>query len=154
MNRTASEPGTDAVPPLPCLCASLRRAARAVTQLYERDLRRSGIRVTQFTLLQALEVAGELALGQLGQFLALDSTTLSRTLPPLERRGWIQSIPGEDRRERRLVLTAAGRRELARVGRRWQRAQSRLREDLGAARWEELMKDLVEVTRVVQAART
>jgi DNA-binding MarR family transcriptional regulator len=65
---------------LPCACASLRRASRAVTQIYDQELRGLGLRVTQFTLLQAMELASNLTQGRLGELLSLDSTTLTRTM--------------------------------------------------------------------------
>jgi hypothetical protein len=95
------------LPALACACASLRRAARAVTQSCEAELRSAGLRATQFTLLQALERTGTSAQGALGELLALDPTTLSRTLRPLERAGWIRTDRGSDRREVRWTLTAA-----------------------------------------------
>jgi len=71
----------------------MRRAARAVTQLYDAALRPSGLRITQFTLLQVLATAGApVTQGALGDFLAVDSTTLSRTLRPLERAKWIRRV--------------------------------------------------------------
>ena len=76
---------------LPCMCASLRRAARAVTQRYDEALRPAGIRLTQFTLLQMLSLTGPLTQGALSEQLAMDSTTLSRTLKPVEKAGWIRS---------------------------------------------------------------
>ena len=74
------------VPPLPCFCASLRRASRALTQVYEQALRPLGLRGTQFTVLQALSLAGEVPQGELGRILAMDSTTLTRTLEIMRRR--------------------------------------------------------------------
>jgi len=69
----------ESLPRLACACASLRRTARVVTQLYETELQGTGLRVTQFTLLQALEQMGGAATqGALGRLLALDATTLSR----------------------------------------------------------------------------
>jgi len=131
---------------LPCACASLRRASRAVTQLYDQELRASGLRVTQFTLLQALELAGNLTQGCLGELLSLDSTTLTRTLRPLLGRGWVRSLPGEDRRERHLHLTAAGRRQLAYARPGWERAQQRLQKALGAGDWQVMQTVVVGVT--------
>src|SRR5574337_1057793 len=71
---------TEAVLELGCGCATLRRAARAVTAVYDEKLKPCGLRVTQFTLLEALERAGEIAQGQLGEILGIDSTTLTRSL--------------------------------------------------------------------------
>ena len=99
--------------PLPCLCASFRRASRVLTQHYDAALRPLGLRGTQFTLLQALSLAGEVSQGTLGEILAIDSTTLTRTLAIMVRRGWIVSRFGDDRRERWLSLSDAGKAEFS-----------------------------------------
>jgi DNA-binding MarR family transcriptional regulator len=131
---------------LPCACASLRRAARAVTRAYEVELRDTGLKPTQFTLLQALELSGPSSQSRLGDLLALDSTTLTRTLAPLERAGWIRAAAGSDRRQVCWALTPAGRQRLARALPAWKRAQARLRARLGATRWNRLSGDLAAVT--------
>src|SRR5580658_5764400 len=124
---------------LPCACANLRRADRAVTQLYDAALRPSGLRATQFTLLQALTLAREISQKQLGELLEIDSTTLTRTLAPLRSKGWLHSAAGADRRELRLSLTAAGKREYNRALPYWERAQNSLRKALGNANWNRLI---------------
>src|SRR5690242_17569382 len=123
---------------LGCACADLRRATRAVTQLYDAALRREGLRATQFTLLQVLARAGAVTQGTLADILATDSTTLSRTLAPLESARWIRSFPGGDRRQRLVELTPAGRRVLERATPAWESVQHRLRERLGEAGWRAL----------------
>ena len=125
--------------PLPCACATLRRASRAVTQVYNRALDGSGLEVTQFTFLQVLATAGELTQGRMAGLLAIDSTTLSRSLKPLERAGWIASRSGADRRERILRLTVAGRRVLEQALPGWRGAQEQLRKRLGDAAWNLMM---------------
>ena len=140
----------DRLPTLDCACASLRRAARAVTRAYESELRNSKLRVTQFTLLQALERMGTSPQSALGELLALDSTTLSRTLRPLARAGWIREGKGTDQREVRWSLTPAGRSRLARALPAWERAQSRLRSQLGAKNWKLLVEDLAAVAAAAQ----
>lgn len=116
---------------LPCMCANLRRAARAVTELYDEALRPSGLRVTQFTLLQTLHTAPGISQKMLAKVLGLDSTTLTRTLAGLREQGWLNAEEGEDRRKLRLSLTAAGVAEFRRVMPYWQKAQRRLRRELG-----------------------
>ncbi len=137
---------------LPCACASLRRAARAVTQLYDEVLRDTGLRTTQFTLLQVLATTGRIKQGRLGDLLSLDSTTLTRTLRPLVGKGWVRSAAGKDRRERLYELAAAGRRELDRALPAWERAQQRLRKGLGGGRFERLQSVLLEVTAAARQA--
>jgi len=125
---------------LPCACASLRRAARIVTQRYEHKLQPSGLKATQFTLLQALVIAGDISQGQLGDILGLDSTTLTRTLALLRKKRWISGKPGEDRRELRLTLTVEGRRKYQSALPYWHSAQRELRAALGEAGWNQIME--------------
>lgn len=124
--------------PLPCTCANLRRAARAVTQFYDAEMRESGLRVSQFTLLQALNLASGISQKQLAQLLEIDSTTLTRTLAHLRRKRWLRSEAGADRREIRLFLTPAGQREFQRVLPYWHSAQKRLRQAWGEANWQDV----------------
>lgn len=141
-----------ALPALPCACASLRRAARSVTQLYDRELRGAGLNAPQFTLLQALAVAGPIGHGHLARLLALDSSTLSRTLRPLEGERWIRCDRGKDRRERQVSLTKAGRSQLDQAASAWERAQRRLRARLGAHYWRTLASGLAAVAGLARTA--
>ena len=84
---------------LPCMCASFRRASRTLTRHYDTALRPLGLRARPFTLLQALSKSGEVSQSTLGEIRTIDSTTLTRTLAIMGRRGWIASRSGEDRRE-------------------------------------------------------
>jgi DNA-binding MarR family transcriptional regulator len=138
------------VPELPCMCASFRRAARALTQVYDDALRPLGLRTTQFTILQALSLAGEISQGQLGEILALDSTTLTRTLAILKRRKWIETRRGSDWRERLLSLSEAGRAQLDRVSPAWQGVQEHVRSQFGDERWGELFQQNREMTSVAK----
>lgn len=128
---------------LPCACANVRRAARVVTQFYDRALRPAGIRATQFTLLQALHMAPGMSQKKLSELLAIDSTTLTRTLAPLRRARWLDAEAGADRRELSFRLTAAGRREYERALPYWQAAQKALERALGKDGWDRLMKAAV-----------
>jgi DNA-binding MarR family transcriptional regulator len=135
-------------PPLPCMCASLRRASRALTQLYEEALRPTGLRVTQFTVLQTLSLAGEVTQKELGQILAMDSTTLTRTLTIMGRHGWIAKRRGEDRREWRMRLSKAGETQFKKALPHWEKAQKQLRRQLG----EDLSDNLMKLTQKVTNA--
>jgi DNA-binding MarR family transcriptional regulator len=136
---------------LPCACANLRRASRAVSQVFDEQVRGAGLNISQFTLLQVLFQVGKLTQGGLGQILALDSTTLTRTLGTLERKGWIRRRPGKDRREKQIVLTSAGRSRFQRAVPAWNRAQELLRARVGRRRWNGLM---AELSRIAGAARS
>jgi len=122
------------------MCGSFRRTARALTQLYDQALRPLGLRPTQFTILQALALAGRVSQGQLGELLALDSTTLTRTLELMGRQGWIAARRGKDRRERWLGLSVAGEKQLNRALPAWEKVQARLRQQLGERAWKNLLQ--------------
>ena len=141
-------PAERTLPVLPCACANLRRAARAVTRIYNQELRATGLELTQYTLLMALKITGETTQGKLGELLALDTTTLTRMLGPLKKRGWIGVHAGSDRRQRLLRLTPSGRQKLQQSRPRWERAQERLRRGLGEPTWSQMGGLLAEVTRV------
>jgi hypothetical protein len=105
------------IPALPCMCANLRRASRALTQIYDEALRPLGLRTTQFTVLQAF----------------------TRTLAIMSRHCWIAKRYGKDRRERRLSLTKSGEAQLNRATPSWEKVQARLRGQLGDKHWNNLM---------------
>src|SRR5438128_4428188 len=90
---------------LPCACQNLRRLTRLVTRIYDQELRKAGLEITQFGLLTALAATGEANQKRLSAGFAMDSTTLTRTLGLLQRQGWVRSRRGEDRRERLFSLT-------------------------------------------------
>jgi DNA-binding MarR family transcriptional regulator len=119
-----------------------------ITRLYNRELRSEHIEITQFTLLMALDQAGEVSQGQLGRLLALDSTTLTRILDPLRKKGWIKEKEGDDRRFRIIGLTAAGRAKLAQSMPHWKRAQDRLQKAIGEQTMNQLSGMLGQVTTI------
>ena len=136
------------IPNLPCLCGSLRRATRALTQVYEEALRPLGLSGTQFTILQVLAQAGDLSQGQLAGMLAMDSTTLTRTLAIMIRQGWVAERRGKDRRERRLRLSTTGSDTLQQALPIWEALQSRLRKKLGNRAWEEILRSTNQITNL------
>jgi DNA-binding MarR family transcriptional regulator len=132
------------------MCGSFRRTARALTQMYEEAIRPLGLRSTQFTILQALELAGEVSQGRLGEMLAMDSTSLTRTLAVMRRVGWVEERRGEDRRERRIRLSSAGKAKLMRAWPVWEKVQARLRRRLGKQKWESLLQLTHHVTEIAK----
>jgi DNA-binding MarR family transcriptional regulator len=136
----------------PCLCNALRQATRAVSRLYDEELRGVGLRTTQFSLLRRLRAAGEVRQRDLGGLTSLDETTLSRNLRPLIDAGWVAIRPGEDRREKLVGLTDAGAGKLRQARPAWERAQERMRSRLPAETWSSLMDLLPELTRLADTA--
>src|SRR5258708_24206632 len=81
-----------------CACFDLRNATRAVSRMYEDFLRDEGLNGTQFSLLSLIRAGKELSISKLGRAMALDRTSITRALAPLERDGLIRSRPGADKR--------------------------------------------------------
>ena len=106
-----------------CHCLDARRQARAISRLYDEQLRPSGLRATQFSVLVALEDGAGAPLAVLADTLGLDRTTFTRSAALMRRKGWIVSARSEDGREHRMRLSAAGRRKLYEAYPAWQRAQ-------------------------------
>ena len=134
------------LPALPCLCSSFRRTARALSQVYEEAMRPTGLRITQFTILQALARTGEVKQGRLGEILVMDSTSLTRTLRIMLQQGWIAQRRGEDQRERWLKLSKAGEAKLKIATATWEKVQARLQAKLGEAGWKNVMQWTNQVT--------
>src|SRR5437773_6010192 len=120
MNRRGARPmsGHDPGRLSACVCNTLRMVSRAVTQLYDDVLRPSGLRITQFTILATIARMGASNLRQLEDTLAIDQTTLTRSLNLLERDRVIERVPHPDGRIKAMRLTSKGRRalEVARPG--------------------------------------
>src|SRR5712691_6215722 len=133
--------------PTPCFCNALRQASRAVSRLYDEELRGVGLRTTQYSLLRVLARAGQVRQGDLSGLASLDETTLTRNLRPLVDAGWIAVRSGDDRREKLVTITEAGTAKLAEARPAWERAQTRMQALLPEKAWQGLMAILPEVAR-------
>src|SRR5690606_9360436 len=112
-----------------CLCFRARRVSRALTRLYDEELRPLGLQATQLTLLNAVALGGGTGapMGRLADVLAMDPTTLSRNLRPLERAGLLEILRSlADRRVRLARLTEEGRRTVVAAFPHWERAHRRV----------------------------
>jgi len=96
-----------------CLCLHTQRAARALARRFDEALRPAGLTSGQFSLLMSLNRPQPPSIGSVAALLAMDRTTLTANLKPLERRGLVEiSVDPDDRRSRLLLLTAAGGKAL------------------------------------------
>ena len=108
-----------------CLCLHVQRAARALARRFDEVLRPLGLTQGQFSLLMSLNRPEPPSMGSVAALLAMDRTTLTANLKPLERRGLVKiAVDKEDRRSRRLLITAAGRALLSKAYPVWQRAHA------------------------------
>lgn len=118
---------------LPCYCATLRQAARAATSYYEEALAGSGVRATQFTILQALKTAPELRTTEVGTLIGIDQTTATRALALMRKLKLVRDSAGADHRERRWRLTPLGEATYRKLQPKWESAQAAVERRLGRA---------------------
>jgi DNA-binding MarR family transcriptional regulator len=133
-----------------CACFHIRKAARALTQLYDDALRPSGLRSTQLTLLMLLRGYGAMSMTSLADAAVTDRTTLTRNVALLEERGLVRVRPGgEDARLRVVELTEAGDEAADEAYLLWQEAQALITRRMGQ---DGLTRLLSELSAVVGAA--
>jgi DNA-binding MarR family transcriptional regulator len=108
----------------------MRKLTRRMTSFYEQHLRDIGITLTQYSMLANLDTEPQTLL-QLADRLETDRTTLTRNLKALIDNGWVTEAPGDDARQRRLLLTAAGHKFRKQAHAIWSRAQIALEAQLG-----------------------
>jgi DNA-binding MarR family transcriptional regulator len=129
-----------------CICVNLRRASRAISQLYDEAMAASGLKVTQFSLLRAIERNEPVAITVLADDMQLERTTLARNLAPLERERLLSRSAGSDQRVTEVRLTAAGRAAIVRALPLWESAQALVSQHLGPERLAQLRAITEEAT--------
>src|SRR5881397_3338546 len=137
----------------PCVCSTLRMVSRAVTQLYDDILRPSGLRVTQFSILATIARRGEANLRHLERALAIDQTTLTRSVNRLERDRIIERVPNLDGRVKAMRLTGKGKRLLDVARPLWAQAQGRVLRELGPPAWADAQRRLARLLHVAVVKR-
>jgi DNA-binding MarR family transcriptional regulator len=120
--------------PARCTCTRLRRSARAVTAFYDTALEGSGLTTPQFSLLRLLARSGPCSLTEFAEHTGHDRTTISRTVGSLRQSGLVQPADSDDRRQRMIELSPAGRDAIARAISAWEAAEARVDTLLGGDR--------------------
>ncbi|MEE9524905.1 MAG: MarR family winged helix-turn-helix transcriptional regulator [Thermodesulfovibrionales bacterium] len=134
-----------------CTCFNLRKASRAITQLFDRAMKNSGLRGTQFSILAVLSALGTGTITRLSEILVMDRTTLTRNLKPMENAGLIKIAQGSNLRSKAVSLTKKGHQTLAGTFPHWKRTQDLIIEKLGRERFNYLIRDLSEISEMFSA---
>lgn len=135
---------------VPCVGFNTRRATRLVTQYYDKALAPTGLRSTQYSLLNALSMLGEASMQDMSIMMAMDRTTLTRNLSPLLKKGLVKVTVGSDRRSRPIKITPRGKSALEEALPYWQKAQSHIVDSFGADNWDQLMRGLHQISMIVE----
>jgi len=130
-----------------CLCLHVQRAARALARRFDEELRPFDLTNGQFSLLMSLNRPQPPAMGPVASLLAMDRTTLTAALKPLERRGLLKiARDPNDRRSRILILTDNGRALLARALPIWKSTHEEIEELTPSIDWDEFRQSLLAVS--------
>jgi DNA-binding MarR family transcriptional regulator len=125
-----------------CECFNLRWVTRAITQFYDAEMRRHGIRPTQGPILASLMTRESWHMAELSDWLGMERTTLVRNLRPLQRDGLVQVSGGGRGRLVELAITAKGRKQMEKLAPAWKSAQRAAVKTLGEKRWSAILSDL------------
>lgn len=117
--------------PQGCTNFKLRQLARRVSQLYDAEVGKAGLKTTQYSLLSHVLQLGPIRPGDLAAAMTMDASTLTRNLRPMIAAGWLQLSAGEDGRSRLVHITPAGRDKRAEAQAHWKAAQQGLNQLLG-----------------------
>lgn len=128
---------------IPCYAFTARHASRHLSQFYERMIVGSGIHAQQFTILAIINSKEPLTISELAEEMAMDRTTLTRSLSPLERDGYILvSSEKTDRRSKIITLTTYGNKQLDMAVKMWRKAQAEFESRFGVERAANLREEL------------
>jgi len=120
--------------PQGCTNFKLRQLVRRVSQRYDAEMAKAGMKTTQYSLLSHVRKLGPIRPGDLAAAMTMDASTLTRNLQPMLAAGWLEMSPGDDGRSRLVHLTPAGRDKRAEAQRHWKMAQDSLNQALGVDR--------------------
>ena len=128
-----------------CTCFNVRRVSRVITQFFDAEVRRDGMRPTQAPILRALQAKSGWSMAALSDWLGMERTTLLRNLRPLQRDGLVRVEGGGRGGHVELEITDKGRTTLAKLQPAWRSAQDKAVAILGEERWSSIIRDLKTV---------
>lgn len=137
---------------LNCTGYNLRRASRAVSQLYDDMLRPSGLRGTQFSLLAIIKLSGPVVFTQLSELTMIDRTTLTRNLAIMQGSDLVKICVGSDRRTRHVSITEHGLTKLEQAYPLWLKTQNTINAGLSVTRLEALRDELDKLIETAKIA--
>ena len=127
-----------------CACFNIRRVSRLITQFFDGEVRRFGLRPTQMSILGSLQAKTEWGMAELSEWLGMERTTLLRNLQPLQRDGLVRVKGGGRGGHVKLEITERGRKALTKMLPGWRSAQDKVVATLGKGRWSTIISDLGE----------
>jgi len=135
-----------------CVCANLRKKTRVVTQLYDKLLQPTGLKVTQYSMLANINQQQSVSISQLGDILLLDQTTITRNINVLKQNGYVNITKDpQDARTKVITLTEKGVEKLNEAAPIWEDIQERIINDIGLEKYEHFYETLKSIQKIIQS---
>lgn len=126
---------------IPCICFYARRAARSLTQVFDRHLRPTGLNAAQYGMLRSVSTLEEPSLAEIGKLMCMEQSTVSRNIEALINKGLALTIKHQDDPRKKIVqLTDEGKNRLAGAQAAWEKAQNEIKDKLGEADFQALFQ--------------
>ena len=135
---------------LPCACTTVRKSGRSLLRFYEEAMIGTGVTITQFAILRALNRNGATPLTDLAAELVMERTSLYRTLAPLEQAGHVTIENAPKGRTKIAELTTSGRTIMDEAAPNWEAAQSVVVSAIGEDRWADLSQLLLDIPKILE----
>lgn len=134
-----------------CVCANLRRKTRVVTQLYDKLLQPTGLKVTQYSMLVNILQQKVVSISRLGEILLLDQTTVTRNVNVLKQSGYVLVTKDkQDSRTKNISLTDQGIEKLDEARPIWQNIQEKIINDIGLEKYKDFYDTLKNIQKVIK----
>lgn len=135
-----------------CVCANLRKKTRVVTQLYDKLLQPTGLKVTQYSMLANIDLQQSVSISRLGEILLLDQTTITRNINLLKQNGYVDlTRDPQDARTKVITLTDKGAEKLNEAAPIWQDIQERIINDIGLEKYNDFYETLKTMQKIIQS---
>ncbi|WP_155591746.1 MarR family winged helix-turn-helix transcriptional regulator [Lysinibacillus cavernae] len=135
-----------------CVCANLRKKTRVVTQLYDKLLHPTGLKVTQYSMLAHIDLQQAVSISRLGEILLLDQTTVTRNITLLKQNGYVElNRDAHDARTKNITLTEKGLEKLQEAAPIWQEIQDRIIDDVGIEKYADFYDTLRTMQKIIQS---
>jgi len=135
-----------------CVCANLRKKTRVVTQLYDKVLEPTNLKVTQYSMLANIAQHKAVTVSQLGEILLLDQTTITRNVNLLKKNDYVEvKRDPQDGRTKMISLTTTGMQKLTEAAPIWMDIQEKIIHDIGLEKYKDFYETLKKIQQVVKS---
>jgi DNA-binding MarR family transcriptional regulator len=140
--------------PRPCVCTSIRKAARVLARTYDAALAPAGMNVTQLAVMRAILRHPDEPLSRVAEDLEMDRTSLYRAIEALKKQGWVRLSDGKDSRSRSASITKGGELALSQADPGWSRTQGAIVDRFGRTEWQAFVRELQRLLDCTSAMGT